>query len=255
MRRSLFVLLVTLGVCTAATAALAQPALPLGKSESGRTSSSQPAEYRFVASSAGVLVIAAHGDGDLSLEVLDEDGQTVADGSADRDLNGSLGTEQFSVILGEAGAYRVQVKVRDNSPTRFEVGAAWVPFPAFERPGDPDRRPAQARTIQVGRNQEDTIEPETGDYWDWFVITPNQSGVLTVIVRPVGGDEPDLKLELFTDGDYSEAQVSSDQDLQGNTANESATLDVRSGQQVHVKVSGVFSSTSGRYRVSSSLIR
>ena len=61
------------------------------------------------------------------------------------------------------------------------------------------------------------------------------------MTRQVGtGDAPDLVLEVFTDGDFADAKDRSDQDLQGNSANESATVQVTAGQAVHVKVSSNF---------------
>jgi hypothetical protein len=74
-----------------------------------------------------------------------------------------------------------------------------------------------------------------------------------VVTRQVGtGDAPDLVLEVFTEGDYADAKDRSDQDLQGNSASESATVQVTAGQAVHVKVSSNFS-RAAKYRLSSSL--
>ena len=54
-----------------------------------------------------------------------------------------------------------------------------------------------------------------------------EAGTLTVVTRQVGtGDAPDLVLEVFTDADFADAKDRSDQDLQGNSANESATVQV-----------------------------
>ena len=118
--------------------------LPIGKVESGLTTSEKPAVFEFNAASAGLLSVAVQGDGDIALMVVDEDGQAVPDGSSDRDLNGSSGAEQVLVTITEAGTYRVQVKLLDGQG-KFQIGAAWIPFPARARPSDPDKRPATAR--------------------------------------------------------------------------------------------------------------
>jgi hypothetical protein len=126
-------------------------------------------------------------------------------------------------------------------------------FPAFQRPGDPDRRPAMAKAGQVGKALEDGLDPGAGDNWDWWVLKPAEAGTLTVVTRQVGtGDAPDLVLEVFTEGDYADAKDRSDQDLQGNSASESATVQVTAGQAVHVKVSSNFG-RAAKYRLSSSL--
>ena len=74
------------------------------------------------------------------------------------------------------------------------------------------------------------------------------------MTRQVGnGDAPDLVLELYTDGKFGESQDRSDQDLQGNSANESVSVQVTAGQAVHVRVSGATSRSAAKYRLSSSL--
>lgn len=97
------------------------------------------------------------------------------------------------------------------------------------------------------------MDPSAGDHWDWFVIKAAQAGTLTVVTRQSGtGDAPDLRLEIYTDGDFSAVQDRSDQDLQNNTANESVSVQVAAGQAVHVKVASN-SSRPAKYRLSSSL--
>ncbi len=126
-------------------------------------------------------------------------------------------------------------------------------FPAFQRPGDPDRRPAMAKAGQVGKALEDGLDPGAGDNWDWWVLKAAEAGTLTVVTRQVGtGDAPDLVLEVFTENDFADAKDRSDQDLQGNSASESATVQVTAGQAVHVKVSSNFG-RAAKYRLSSSL--
>jgi hypothetical protein len=231
------------------------PALPLGKPAAGTASGDAPAVYQFNATTAGVLTVVVQGSGDLYLAIKDADGQTLPDGTADRDLMGSTGTEQLTVTLTEAGQYRVHVQQQDSSPAKFQIAASWLSFPGFALAPDPDKRPTTARAVPVGTNHEDSLDSDTGDRWDWFVFTPATAGTFTVILRPVADSDIDLQLEVFLGTDFEDSVARSDQDLQGNSANESATIDVQAGQKVHVKVSGAHSRVTGKYRISSSLIQ
>ena len=112
------VLLPAAALALLATPALAQTALPLGAPASGKATDDAPAEYTFVAKSAGVLSAAVQGSGDLALQLVDEDGQTVPDGTTDRDMNGSSGTELLSATIGEAGTYTVRVRVQGGDRSR-----------------------------------------------------------------------------------------------------------------------------------------
>lgn len=243
-----------LAVAVAAPAAAqSRAALPMGAPAQGAVSDDAPTEYTVVAKTAGVLSVAVQGTGDLALQLVDEDGQVMPDGSSDRDLAGSAGTEMLSTTLTEPGNYRVRVRVQGGSQGTFTIAGAFLSFPAFQRPGDPDRRPASARSVAVGKPIEDSLDPANGDTWDWYVLKATAEGTLTVVTRQVGSDAtPDLVLELYTDGKFSEAQDRSDQDLQGNSANESVSVQVKAGQAVHVKVAGNFSNPA-KYRLSSSL--
>ena len=82
----------------------------------------------------------------------------------------------------------------------------------------------------------------------------NQAGTLVVVTRRVGEGDTDLVLEAFLDGDFAQPAQRSDQDMQGNNANESVTLNVNAGQAVHIKVSANFSNANTRYRLSSNLV-
>jgi hypothetical protein len=234
--------------------ALAQPALPLGTMTKATTTDDAPAEFTFKAEGPGVLTVVVQGDGDLVIEVIDEDRQPVPDGTADRDLYGSTGNELLAVTLGEAGAYLIRVRIQmGGTKSTFQMVAGWLPFPPFARPGDPDRRPAQARAIAVGESVEDSLDASEGDLWDWFVLTPESAGTLVIVTRPAG-DDVDLVLEAYIDGDFTSPAARSDQDLQGDTASESVSVNVTAGQAVHVRVSGAFSQPQGRYRLSSTLM-
>jgi len=252
-RRSLVVALAA--VVLGPALATAQTALPVGKTLAGQVSSSTPTIYRFNAPAAGVLTVAIHADSDVTLAVTDQDGQELPEGSSDRDLYGAGGNEQVSVTLPEAGEYRVTVKLLGGSNAKFELGAGWIAMSAFARATDPDRRPSLALAVDIGRSHEDALDGAAGDNWDWFVLTAKTSGTLTVILRSVNDDSPDLALELYTAEDLSEPSVRSDDDLQGNNTNESATVDVKAGQKIFVKVVGLSTSASGRYRLASSIIQ
>lgn len=238
-----------------ASGVAAQTALPLGKMQAGKTTSDKPSEYRVKAESAGVLTVAVQGEGDLVLVVLDADGQPVPDGRSDRDLGGNTGTEMVTVTLGEAGEYRVRVVTQMGSATSsYQLAASWMPFPPFARPADSDGRPGTARAVKVGEAVEDALDGAAGDLADWYALRPATDGTLVVVTRPVG-DGGDLVLEAFLDGEFGQAAARSDQDLQGNSASESVSVNVRAGQTVHVRVSGAFSSVQAQYRLSSSLMQ
>jgi hypothetical protein len=242
-------------VLALAVSASAQGPLPLGKMEQGKVGAGAPAEYTLVAKTAGVLVAAVRGDGDLVLQVTDEDGQVLPDGTADRDMNGSEGTEMVSMMIPEPGTYRVRVRLQGGSNATFQINGSWLAFAPFaSASSDPDRRPSSAKAVKSGEAIEDTLNSEAGDMWDWFVMKPSQSGTLAVVTRRVGESDTDLVLEVYLDGKYAEPADRSDQDLQGDNANESVTVGVKAGQTVHVKVSTAFGRANTRYRLSSSVI-
>jgi hypothetical protein len=242
------------GLSAVAGSAQSPAALPIGRLDAGVAANDKPAVFEFKAAAAGVLTVAVHGDGDLALSVTDQDGQQVPEGSSDRDYYGSGGIEQLMVTLTEPGTYRVSVRLLEGSG-KFQIGASWISFPARARPGDPDKRPATARAVETGRTVEDSLDSSSGDAWDWYVFTPKTAGSLTVILRPLGDGQIDLALEIYTSSDFTKPTLRSDQDLQGNTANESGTVDVTAGQKVHVKVMGASGSAQGKYRISTSLIQ
>lgn len=236
-----------------AVPAAAQTALPLGATAQATVTEGNPTEFTMAAKSAGVLSVAVLGTGDLAIQLVDEDGQVLPDGSTDRDLTGNEGMELLSTTVTEPGNYRLRVRLQGGSQSSFTIGAAYLSFPAFERPSDRDRRPGAGVAIAVGKPLEDSLDAANGDAWDWFVLTPAEVGTLTVVTRQVGnGDAPDLVLEIYSGGNFGEAQGRSDQDLQGNAANESVSVQVKAGDKVHVRVSGNFSSAA-KYRLSSSL--
>jgi len=239
-----------------ASTASAQTALPLGKPGQGRVPNSGAAEYTVVTKTAGILVVATNGDADLVLQVTDPDGQALEDGRSDQDLNSTMGAEMVSVVLPQPGSYRVRVTSNGGNAAGFEIAGSLMSFPAFERTiDDADARPSAARAAEVGRAVEDSVDSDEGDNWDWFAFTPKQAGTLAIVTRRIsGGGDADLQLEAFLNNNFAESEERSDQDQQGDSANESVMVNVRAGQTVHVKVSRVFSDGSTRYTLSSSLL-
>jgi hypothetical protein len=236
------------------SSAFAQSALPLGAPANGTATSDTPAEYAVDLKTAGVLSVAVQGTGDLALALVDQDGQSVPDGTADRDLNGSSGTELLSVTITEPGPYRLRVRQQGSGSSTFQIASSFLSFPAFARPSDPDGRPGQARSLAVGKPQDDSLDPSSGDSRDWFVFKAPKEGSLAIITRPLEKSEADLILEVFLKGEFAQAADRSDQDMQGNSSNESVTVNVASGELVHVKVTNQ-SGRAGKYRLSSSLIQ
>jgi hypothetical protein len=242
-----------LAVVAASSTAFAQPALPTA-SQKATISADKPLEYTFAAKTAGVLTIALNGEGDLAFTVTDADGQTLPDSSIDRDLNGNSGLEMASILIPEPGSYRVRVRLQGGSSSPLQISTAWLSFPALARENtDADSKPSGARRLDIAKPHEDSLSAEGGDSWDWFSLQAPESGTLVIVTRPVG-ETADLVLEAFLDGKFGESVERSDQDLQGDSANESVTVSVTKGQTVHVKVSGAFGRPSAKYRISSSLI-
>lgn len=243
---------ITLALSLLAAPLAAQSPLPVGTTTLGRLGTSgEAARYTFVASAPGVLTVVVHGEEDLTLAVMDEDGQTLTDGTADRDLNGQVGAEMLAVVIGEAGTYRVEVRSYGDEAGSFTVGASFVAMPGLARAPDPDGRPSRARTLGIGTAHTDEVHPDEGDQWDWYTVTVTEPGTLVILTRVEEGVDGDLALEVYLDRDFETPTAESDQDLQGTLGNESVTVDVRPGQAVHIKVRSYSSSGEAvPYRVS-----
>lgn len=234
--------------------ASAQQPLPTGKLEKAAITPDKPVEYTLAAKTAGVLTLAIHGEGDLAIDVTDSDGQTLPEGSIDRDLHGNAGLEMASVLVPEPGTYRVRVRSQSGSSSSFQIDSTWLSFPPLARAStDADSKPSAAQRLAVGKPHEDSIDAESGDLWDWFSFEAPEAGTLVVVTRGIG-ESADLVLEAFLDKNFGQSVERSDQDLQGDSANESVTVSVTKGQTVHVKVSSTFGRQSAKYRISSSLI-
>ncbi len=211
--------------------------LPIGTVAGGTTSSENTATFQFSAETAGILtvVVRSTDETDLVLVVTDADGQTLPEGRSDRDLGGDSGAEQFAVTLPRAGVYHVRVEPFGSGPASFRIGASWLGFPDLEEPADPDGTPSTARSITIEQDPiVDTLDPTSGDHWDWYAFRADRAGLLTVATR---AGEGDLVLEAFTEGNFSESAERSDQDLQEVAGNEALTLSVSPGQTLYFRVS------------------
>jgi len=231
----------------------AQAALPMGNPVANALGDGgSPARFRMAATGPGILTVAVSGAEDLTLSVLDEDGQPVPEGNADRDLNGNMGSELISVVLFYAGTYFVEVRGNGvETAAKFTIGGGFVSMPAFGRAPDPDRRPSLARALTVGAAHQDQLDPGAGDLWDWYSVKATEAMTLVIVTRMDEGVEGDLVLEAYLGDDYSEPTTQSDQDLQGHTGNESLTIDVKAGDTVHIKVKSLADSgDAAAYRLS-----
>ncbi len=211
--------------------------LPIGSVTGSTTSSENTATFQFSAEMAGILtvVVRSTDESDLVLVVTDADGQTLPEGRSDRDLGGDSGAEQFAVTLPRAGMYHVLVKPFSSGLASFRIGASWLGFPDLEEPADPDGSPSTARSITIQQDPiTDTLDPTSGDHWDWYALRADRAGLLTLATR---ASEGDLVLEAFTEGNFSESAERSDQDLQDMAGNEALTLSVSPGQTLYFKVS------------------
>ncbi len=255
MRRLVAVVLALLLVPSLAAAQKAgggPAALTLGTATDGTTSGSAPAKFRVTISGAGVLTVAANGEGDLTLAVTDEDGQALRDGTADTDHRGQLGLEYLATPIPRAGTYVVEVRVNGSgNGVPFRVVANFVAMTGFEVAADPDGSPRTARALAVGSAQEESLNPDAGDLVDWYVVTATEAMTLILVTRVEDDTQGDIVLEAFLGDDLSESVARSDQDLRGNAGNESLTVDVKAGETVRFKVASLGDSGGALpYRVS-----
>ncbi len=226
-------------LANAQTPAASVPALSTGATANGALGArGEPSKYRYTSSGPGVLTVAVHGVADLTLRVTDEDGQTLPDGSSDRDMRGEMGAEMLAVVLPRRGNYMVEVAANGGGGAiPFVISAAFASMPAFERPEDPDGRPGNAKALAAGTGLEDQLHLDAGDAVDWYTLRATEAMTLFVMTRVPEGEDHDLVLEAFIGGMYGEAAVRSDQDLQGVVGNETVSVDLKAGDVLHLKVS------------------
>jgi len=213
------------------------PALPMNSTVAGALGNGgEPAKYTFTATSAGLLTIAANAPSDITLAVMDEDGQMLREGAIDRDHAGNTGREFGTIVIPRAGKYAVEVRgLAASGSVAFTVGASFVAMSAFELPEDADGRPANAKAVQPGTALEDQVNPDDGDAADWYSVTAETAMTLVIVTR-VEAEGGDLVIEAFSAGNMSENVGRSDQDLRGNAGNESVTVEMRAGETVKFKV-------------------
>jgi hypothetical protein len=209
--------------------------LEIGGVITSSTSEADVAVLPFDAPSAGVLtvVVRSMDESDLVLLLTDQDGQPLPEARSDSDLGGDPGAEQLAVTIPRSGVYRVRVESYSVS-SRFTIGASWIAFPDLEIPADPDGSPRTAIALRFGQPQEGSLDGTVGDHWDWYMLTAEDAGTVTVGTR---SEENDLILEAFEAGDFTNPIERSDRDLQGVTGNEAVTVIVQPEQQVFFKVS------------------
>jgi len=244
--------LLSLGVT--ATPIAAQTPLPIGSTESTRVPADGAAEMTYEATGPGFLAVIVRSTAgeDVTIAVTDTEYQPLPEGESDNDLNGDGGAEQLLVTIPYAGTYRVLVETFGGGGAGIEVGGMFLSSELAAADPDPDGSPSAAQEIAVGETHEDSIDPATGDAWDWFRVPVEVGGILTVYTR---ADEGDLRLDLYEDGAYREPVNSSDQDLDGVYGNESLTWDVSAGANVFVRVSPTFGGADRvMYRIGSGVI-
>ncbi|MDH5760226.1 MAG: hypothetical protein OEZ65_11605 [Gemmatimonadota bacterium] len=237
----------------------AQTSLPVDRMRGGVVpGGAEPAEYVFEARKPGFLsvVVRDRFDADLFLSVSDEFGQTLLDGRTDVDRLGDLGSERLLVAVPRRGGVRVMVGCYDCSGAEFDIGATFLESDAAALPDDEDGTPRGAREMGPGESRDDHLDMSTGDLWDWYRITVDQPGKLTLLTRAETGD---LQLEVYDEGDYSTPHEFSDADEGGVLGNETVTLDVEAGATVYVRVTaresmGVENERAVSYRFASGFI-
>lgn len=155
------------------------------------------------------------------------------------------------VNAGETVAARLSS--RFGSPTGYRLVSALHP--------DPDGTPAGAVPLAVGEAVDDAATT-TGDLHDWYVVTPDATGRLTVDVEPLDAADPalDLQLLLYVLGPDDElpslspfgATVSANS-FDDAPARETGTVDVAAGQHVLVRVdTRSIPLPAGQYRLTAS---
>lgn len=243
-----------------ANVANGQSKLPLGKTESATTTSDDPSTYLLSVKKAGVLTVAIQGSGDLGILITDTDGQFISGGiggsDGDRDLNGDTGKETITVIMHNKGDYNVQILDQSGDYSAdFQITASFMEFEPFQFPEDTDGRPSQANVITLGSpSDETTLNNSEGDMYDWYKITATNSGSVIVASRPVNGSEGDLVLEAFYEDNFTTAEMTSDQDLKGNMANESLMIMAEAGQDIYIRVRGNRGTTDAEYKLSTAFM-
>ena len=214
------------------------PALPLGQLVGAQTSSEAPAAFQFSAESAGFLTVVVRGndEADLTILITDEVGFPLRGGTADVDINGDLSAEQLTVVVPRAGIFQVYVNTMYGSSS-LNIGGTWIPYPDVATEPDPDGHPHSATALVPGAPIEGSVDGTAGDLMDWYTVTSETDGMVTVIVEAPEGD---LALEVYKEDEYRQYLDASDQDMQGVPGNESLTSPIEAGQTLYFKVFPLF---------------
>lgn len=210
-------------------------ALTLGEIVPMTVTEDQPAILSFNAATAGFLtvIVRGSGDADLAVTVTDDLGQVVPEGRSDRDLGGNMGAEQFTVTLVHPADYHVRVLSRYGR-SDIKIAATWISFPDEQAEPDPDGRPTNATALTPGTRIEDSVDPSTGDHWDWYTVESPADSVVTVLTDAPEGD---FILEVFSESNFGEPADRSDQDMDGIAGNESVTIRSATGGTIYLRVS------------------
>lgn len=224
--------------------------LPVGSTVEARVLPEQSASYRFRADGPGglALVLRAGGaDDDLAISVAEPSGQELVGGYVDHDENGRLGDEQGVVTIPEAGEYTVFVDSYAEGPARFTLAASFLPMEELA----PRRKvrhasPDDAIALRPGEAVNETVRPLRDEPRDWYVVTPDRAGTLTI--RVVG--DGDVILERFAPDEFRNAKDFVDNDDNGEKGRETMTASGRAGVPVYVRVTGWEASD---YRISAEL--
>ena len=205
--------------------------LPLGEEIESTTTSAAVASYAFTAESSGVLTVVVRANNDVVINVVDGFGRQIDGGYFDTDYGGDTGAEQAAIIIGGAGDYQVRIEPLAGDAD-FVLATSWLPMAlvarTLPRPSAPDPQgsPEDSIHMGIGKIYRGSIHDASGDVQDWFRIEAARNGVLNVSTRTRSSD---VVLEYYQDGNYGSSLERSDQDLHGDTGNESITVSVREG--------------------------
>jgi hypothetical protein len=93
---------------------------------------------------------------------------------------------------------------------------------------------AEAATVLgLEASRQDRLDDE-GRHW--YVITAPEDVTVNFTTRSTGENDGDLVIEAYVNEDFGQFLIRSDSDMEGDSAHESVTVDLRAGDILHVKV-------------------
>jgi hypothetical protein len=93
---------------------------------------------------------------------------------------------------------------------------------------------AEAATVLgLEASRQDRLDDE-GRHW--YVITAPEDVTVNFTTRSTGENDGDLLIEAYVNEDFGQFLIRSDSDMEGDSAHESVTVDLRAGDILHVKV-------------------